>query len=109
MWKDSADSRPKDTPMTNVKRCSYDKLEIVSSAWPGWLWKNLPIKELRLVSHNFNIVDVEKNPFYHSRIILVCVPGSRSPIELLKASENSSFRVCGDRSGNCRRRTGRVG
>ena len=80
-------SKGKFSRSTGRIRCSYDKLEIVSSAWPGWLWKKLPIKELRRVSHSFNIREVDQNPYYRSRIILVCVPGDRSPLELLMAQE----------------------
>ncbi len=72
-------------------RLSYDRIEFVSSAWPGWLWKNLPVKELRRASHYFHIKEVDKNPYYHSRIILVCVPENRHALELLKAHEVCLF------------------
>jgi len=72
-------------PTISSLRYSFDKIEIVSSAFPGYLWKKLPIEQLRSKCHSFDIEEIE-HPYYHSRIILVCTPKGRA-LKLLKQAE----------------------
>lgn len=74
------------SPNVNALRCSYDKIEIVSSAFPGYLWKKLPIKQLRGECHSFGIEEIDHR-YYHSRIVLVCTPNGRA-LNLLKQAES---------------------
>jgi hypothetical protein len=72
-------------PKVTALRRSYDKIEIVSTAFPGFLWKKLPIKQLRRKCHSCDIQEID-NPYYHSRIILVCTAKGRA-LKLLKQAE----------------------